>query len=98
MPTRPQPARKHARSVLHGAADVLATATALGLVRRKSAKRKVSARIDGALMTAAKRRTGVASDSALLTLAVANLAVADEFGAWVLRPHDRLDPDFKLVC
>ena len=96
MPIRPRPARKRVRSALHGAEAVLEMANALGLSRRGSAKRKVSARIDGALMTAAKRRTGVASDSALLTLAVANLAVADEFGAWVLRPRDRLDPGFKL--
>lgn len=97
MPIRPQPARKRVRSALHGAEAVLEMANALGLSRHRSAKRKVSARIDGALMTAAKRRTGIASDSALLKLAVANLAVADEFGAWVLRPHDRLDPDFKLA-
>ena len=58
--------------------------------------KRVSGRISGELLAAAKQRLGVASDTETIELALVNMALADDYGAWLIVQAGRLDTDFKL--
>jgi len=58
--------------------------------------KRVSGRISGELLAAAKQRLGVASDTETIELALVNMALADDYGAWLITQAGRLDVDFKL--
>jgi hypothetical protein len=59
--------------------------------------RRVSARLDPGLVEAAMARTGITSETELLEAALAMMAEPDDFGAWLIGQHGRLDRDFELV-
>ena len=56
----------------------------------------VRGRMDAALVEAAKRRTGIASDTELLEAALATLAVADDYGEWLIAQKGTVDPALDL--
>ncbi len=58
--------------------------------------RKVSGRISGELLAVVKRRLGVSSDTEAIEMALVNMALTDDYGAWLVDQAGRLDPDFKL--
>lgn len=58
--------------------------------------RKVSGRISGALLAAVKHRLGVQSDTEAIELSLVNMAIADDYGAWLVAQAGQLDEDFQL--
>lgn len=58
--------------------------------------RKVSGRISGALLAAVKHRLGVQSDTEAIELALVNMAIADDYGAWLVAQAGQLDEEFDL--
>jgi len=58
--------------------------------------KRVSVRVEGALLDAAKAATGANSDTELVRLALAVVAVPDDFGEWLLIQQGRLDADFDI--
>ncbi len=58
--------------------------------------KRVSVRVEGALLDAAKAATGAESDTELVRLALAVVAVPDDFGEWLLTQQGRLDADFDV--
>ena len=58
--------------------------------------KRVSVRVEGALLDAAKAATGAESDTELVRLALAVVAVPDDFGEWLLAQQGRLDADFDV--
>ncbi len=65
---------------------------ALGATKDK----KVSGRISGDLLGTVKARLGVTSDTEAIEMALANMAVTDDFGAWLVDQGGELSKDFKL--
>ena len=58
--------------------------------------KRISGRISCELLAAAKQRLGVASDTETIELALVNMALADDYGAWLVAQAGRLDTDFRL--
>lgn len=58
--------------------------------------KRVSVRVEGALLDAAKAATGAKSDTEIVRLALAVVAVPDDFGEWLLIQQGRLDADFDV--
>jgi len=58
--------------------------------------KRVSVRVEGALLDAAKAATGAESDTEIVRLALAVVAVPDDFGEWLLIQQGRLDADFDV--
>ena len=58
--------------------------------------KRISVRVEGALLDAAKAATGAESDTELIRLALAVVAVPDDFGEWLLIQQGRLDADFDI--
>ena len=65
---------------------------ALGPVKNK----KVSGRISGELLGTVKQRLGVTSDTEAIEMALANMAITDDFGAWLVDQAGQLSEDFEL--
>jgi hypothetical protein len=53
-------------------------------------------RMPAALVREAKRKTGAQTDSRLLEAALANIAVADDFGEWLISQRGTINPDLDL--
>jgi hypothetical protein len=49
-----------------------------------------------ALVAHAKRRTGITSDSRLLEAALASIAVADDYGEWLISQRGTIAPELDL--
>ena len=49
-----------------------------------------------ALVAEARLRTGIKSDSKLIEAALASVAVADDFGEWLISQRGTLNPDLDL--
>ena len=56
----------------------------------------VRGRMPSLLVAEAKRKTGIQSDSKLLEAALASIAVADEYGAWLLAQRGTVSKDLDL--
>jgi len=56
----------------------------------------VRGRMPEALVAAARLRTGIKSDSKLIEAALASVAVADDFGEWLISQRGTLNPDLDL--
>jgi hypothetical protein len=49
-----------------------------------------------ALVAQAKQKTGISSDSKLLEAALASIAVADDYGDWLISQRNTIGPDLDL--
>ena len=58
--------------------------------------KRISVRVESALLDAAKAATGAESDTEIVRLALAVVAVPDDFGEWLLTQQGRLDADFGV--
>jgi len=56
----------------------------------------VRARMPRLLVEQAKKKTGIQSDSKLIEAALANLAVADDYGEWLLGQRGSVSRDLDL--
>lgn len=56
----------------------------------------VRGRMPAALVAQAKQRTGITSDSKLLEAALASLAVADDYGDWLISQRHTISPELDL--
>jgi hypothetical protein len=56
----------------------------------------VRGRMPSLLVEQAKKKTGIQSDSKLIEAALANLAVADDYGEWLLAQRGTVSKDFDL--
>ncbi len=56
----------------------------------------VRGRMPSLLVEQAKRKTGIQSDSKLIEAALANIAVADEYGDWLLAQRGTVSKDLDL--
>jgi hypothetical protein len=56
----------------------------------------VRGRMPSALVEQAKKKTGIQSDSKLIEAALASLAVADEYGDWLLAQRGTVSTDLDL--
>jgi hypothetical protein len=56
----------------------------------------VRGRMPSLLVEQAKKRTGIQSDSKLIEAALASLAVADEYGDWLLAQRGTVSTDLDL--
>jgi hypothetical protein len=56
----------------------------------------VRGRMPSLLVEQAKKKTGIQSDSKLLEAALANLAVADDYGEWLLSQRGTVSKDLDL--
>ena len=74
---------------------MVAIARAKGLVSGPKTV-TVRGRMAAALVEEAKRRTGIASDTELLEAALATLAVADDYGEWLVAQRGTVDPGLDL--
>ena len=75
--------------------DALAIAQQTGLLRGARTK-IVRGRMPKALVQKAKASSGVHSDTELIEVALANLAVADEYPAWLLSQRGTISKDADL--
>jgi len=75
--------------------DALAIAQQTGLLRGARTK-IVRGRMPKALVQKAKASSGVHSDTELIEVALANLAVADEYPAWLLSQRGTVSKDADL--
>jgi hypothetical protein len=75
--------------------DALAIAQQTGLLRGARTK-IVRGRMPNALVQKAKASSGVQSDTELIEVALANLAVADEYPAWLLSQRGTISKDADL--
>ncbi len=48
------------------------------------------------LVERAKQRTGITSDTKLIEAALANIAVEDDYWAWMRKHHGTISPDLDL--
>jgi len=75
--------------------EVLAIAKETGLL--KGARTElVRGRMPKALVAKAKVRSGVQSDTKLIEVALANLALADDYPAWLLAQHGTVGKEVDL--
>jgi hypothetical protein len=56
----------------------------------------VRGRMPAALVARAKEKSGITSDSKLLEAALASMAVADEYGDWLISQRNTVAPDLDL--
>jgi hypothetical protein len=56
----------------------------------------VRGRMPAGLVAEAKQRSGISSHSKLLEAALANLALEDDYGAWLVAQSGTVDPDLDL--
>jgi len=56
----------------------------------------IRGRMPSALVQKAKQKTGIASDSKLLEAALASIAVADDYGEWLLSQRGTIAPELDL--
>jgi len=56
----------------------------------------VRGRMPAALVAEARHRTGIMSDSKLIEAALASVAVADDFGEWLISQRGTLNPDLDI--
>ncbi len=75
--------------------DALAIAQQTGLLRGARTK-IVRGRMPNALVQKAKASSGVHSDTELIEVALANLAVADDYPAWLLSQRGTVSKDADL--
>lgn len=75
--------------------DVLAMAEQEGLLRGGRTK-IIRGRMPEALVSEAKKRAGIESDTDLIELALANIAMADNYGEWLLSQSGTIDPEIDL--
>ncbi len=75
--------------------DALTIAQQAGLLRGARTE-IVRGRMPKALVQKAKARSGVHSDTELIEVALANLAVADEYPAWLLSQRGTVSQDVDL--
>lgn len=77
------------------AEDALVIARQQGLFEG-SRTQTVRGRMPKLLVSQAKKRTGIQSDSKLIELALANLAVADDYGDWLLSQRGSVSREIEL--
>ena len=75
--------------------DVLSIAEEQGLFRGGRTL-TVRGRMPSALVAQAKKKTGIQSDSKLIEAALANIAVADDYGEWLLAQRGTVSKDIDL--
>jgi len=75
--------------------DVIATAESKGLLQGGRTV-TLRGRMPAALVREARRRTGAQTDSRLIEAALANIAVADDFGEWLISQRGTVSPDLDL--
>ena len=75
--------------------DVLSIAEEQGLFRGGRTL-TVRGRMPSALVAQAKKKTGIQSDSKLIEAALANIAVADEYGEWLLAQRGKVSKEIDL--
>jgi hypothetical protein len=56
----------------------------------------VRGRMPVELVERAKQRTGITSDTKLIEAALANIAVEDDYWAWMRKHHGTISPDLDL--
>jgi hypothetical protein len=90
------PAKGRAGVVAKGrVADLIRVAAEHGLLRQGKTI-VIRGRMSPALVARAKARTGITSDSELIEAALASLAVADDYGEWLIAQRERVDPAVDL--
>ena len=87
---RPNPAATSRQFV-----DALSIAEQQGLMRGGRTL-TVRGRMPSLLVEQAKKKTGIQSDSKLIEAALANIAVADEYGDWLLAQRGTVSRDLDL--
>ncbi len=75
--------------------EVLTIAKETGLLEGARTE-LVRGRMPKALVAKAKARSGVQSDTKLIEIALANLALADDYPAWLLAQHGTVSKDVDL--
>ena len=75
--------------------DVLSIAEQQGLLSGGKTL-VVRGRMPSALVAQAKKKTGIQSDSKLIEAALANIAVADDYGEWLLAHRGSVSKDIDL--
>ncbi|HEX9198281.1 MAG TPA: hypothetical protein VF865_01885 [Acidobacteriaceae bacterium] len=75
--------------------DAISIAEGKGLLRGGRTL-MVRGRMPAALVAHAKQKTGISSDSKLLEAALANIAVADDYGDWLISQRNTIGPELDL--
>jgi hypothetical protein len=75
--------------------DAISIAEGKGLLRGGRTQ-VIRGRMPAALVAHAKQKTGISSDSKLLEAALANIAVADDYGDWLISQRNTLGPELDL--
>lgn len=75
--------------------EVLSIAEQQGLLSG-SRTLTVRGRMPSALVAQAKKKTGILSDSKLIETALASVAVADDYGEWLLAQRGTVSKDLDL--
>lgn len=96
VPVKPK-ARRTARAKQPPAAvrDALVMAEQKGLLQGARTM-TIRGRMPAQLVAEAKRMTGITSDSKLIEAALAKMAVADDYGAWLVSQSGTINPDLDL--
>jgi hypothetical protein len=75
--------------------DAISIAEGKGLLRGGRTL-VIRGRMPAALVAQAKQKTGISSDSKLLEAALASIAVADDYGDWLISQRNTIGPDLDL--
>ncbi len=75
--------------------DAISIAEGEGLLRGGRTQ-VVRGRMPAALVARAKEKSGITSDSKLLEAALASIAVADEYGDWLISQRNTVAQDLDL--
>jgi hypothetical protein len=77
------------------ASEVVSLAEELGLLSG-ARTHVVRGRMPAELVERAKQRTGITSDTKLIEVALANIAVEDDYWAWMRKHRGSINPDLDL--
>jgi hypothetical protein len=95
FPARPISKRPNPAATSRRLADALSIAEERGLLSGGRTL-TVRGRMPSLLVEQAKKKTGIQSDSKLIEAALANIAVADEYGDWLLAQRGTVSKDLDL--
>jgi hypothetical protein len=96
FPARPISKRPNPAATNRRLADALSIAEEQWAAERRPDAHGARPHAIASLVEQAKKKTGIQSDSKLIEAALANIAVADEYGDWLLAQRGTVSKDLDL--
>lgn len=90
-----KPSKSSSESRIRRIGDALSVAKEQGLLAGGRTL-TIRGRMPSLLIEQARKKTGIQSDSKLLEVALANIAVADDYGDWLLAQRGTINKELDL--